>query len=70
MKFHIMDHTGHTTIDFDETQHVEAMEKFQALLGEKKIVGTRKLGETDYTKVKNFEELQDESIFTPARQGG
>jgi len=70
MKFHIMDHTGHSTLEFTPAEHADAMAKFNALLGEKKIVGTRKAGETEYKKVKSFDQLEDESVFTPARQGG
>ena len=70
MKFNVMDHTGHSTIEFTEDQRVEAQAKFDELLAEGKIAGTRRMGETDYQKVKSFSELQDETTFTPARQGG
>ncbi len=70
MKFNVMDHTGHTTLEFSADQKAEAQTKFDALLAEGKIAGTRKLGETDYQKVKSFDQLADETIFTPARQGG
>jgi hypothetical protein len=70
MKFNIMDHTGHSTVEFTEVQKADANAKFTELLAEGKIAGTRKLGDTDYQKVKSFEQVQDETVFTPARQGG
>ena len=70
LKFHVMDHSGHSTIEFTSEQKAEAQAKFDELLAEKKIVGTRKTGEQDYKAVKAFSELQDEAVFTPARQGG
>ena len=70
MKFYVMDHTGHSTLEFISEQKAEASGKFDALLAEGKIAGTRKAGETDYQKVKSFDQLADETIFTPARQGG
>jgi len=65
-----MDHTGHSTLEFTAEQKADASAKFAELLAEKKIVGTRKEGEMDYRKVKSFEQIEDEAIFTPARVGG
>jgi hypothetical protein len=70
MKFNIMDQTGHTTLEFTAEQKAEAQATFDRLLAEGKIAGTRKAGETDYQKVKSFDQLADETTFTPARQGG
>lgn len=70
MKFNVMDHTGHTTLEFTAEQKAEASAKFTELLAEGKIAGTRKVGQTDYQKVKSFDQLEDETTFTPARQGG
>ncbi len=70
MKFNVMDHTGHTTLEFTAEQKAEANAKFTELLAEGKIAGTRKAGQTDYQKVKSFDQLEDETTFTPARQGG
>jgi hypothetical protein len=70
MKFNIMDQTGHTTLEFTSEQKAEAQATFDRLLAEGKIAGTRKLGETDYAKVKSFEQVQDETVFTPQRVGG
>jgi hypothetical protein len=70
MKFNVMDHTGHTTLEFTAEQKAEANATFDRLLTEGKIAGTRKAGATDYQKVKSFDQLEDETTFTPARQGG
>lgn len=70
MKFNVMDHTGHSTLEFTADQKAEAQKTFDALLAEGKIAGTRKTGQTDYQKVKSFDQLEDETTFTPARQGG
>lgn len=70
MKFNVMDHTGHSTLEFTADQKAEANATFDRLLAEGKIAGTRKAGATDYQKVKSFDQLEDETTFTPARQGG
>ena len=70
MKFNVMDHTGHTTLEFTAEQKAEANATFDRLLAEGKIAGTRKVSQTDYQKVKSFDQLEDETTFTPARQGG
>jgi hypothetical protein len=70
MKFYVMDHTGHSTVEFTEAQRGEAQAKFDSLLAEGKIAGTRKHGASDYQKIKSFDQLQDETTFTPPRVGG
>ena len=70
MKFFVMDHTGHSTLEFTEAQKADAQAKFDELLAEGKIAGTRKEGAHDYQKVKSFDELSDETTFTPQRVGG
>jgi len=70
MKFQVMDHTGHSTLEFSEAQRADAQEKFTTLLAEGKIAGTRKTGERDYQNIKQFDDVRDETIFTPHRQGG
>jgi len=70
MKFYVMDHTGHSTLEFSAAQKAKAQKTFDALLAEGKIAGTRRAGETDYVKVKAFSELADETTFTPPRVGG
>ncbi len=69
--FKVMDYSGHTTLEFKESEVAEAMEKFRALVeDEKKTAGTRKAGETDYTVVRDYKATQDETIFAPAMAGG
>lgn len=70
MKFFVMDHTGHSTLEFTEAQKGDAQAKFDELLAKGKIAGTRKAGASDYQKVKSFDELSDETTFTPQRVGG
>ena len=72
-KHQIMDHSGHSTIEFDRSNTVElkeAMERFEKLTKSGHISGTRNAGETEYTKVKDFKDTRDETIFTTARQAG
>jgi hypothetical protein len=64
-----MDHTGHSTIDITD-QNV-AMEKFNDLVKNQKMTAaTRNAGETDYTVVKDPNDLKDETLFVPHMQGG
>jgi hypothetical protein len=74
MKFFVMDHTGHSTIEFDPENTIdtdEAMARFDQLVGEQKFTAaTRKKGETEYRKIKSSGEIQDETLFIPALQGG
>ena len=70
MKFNIMDHSGHSTLEFTPEQKADASTKFAELLAEGKIASTRKAGATDYQKIKGFGEVQDEVLFTPHRVGG
>ena len=73
MKHLIMDHTGHSTIEFDPADTVqltEAMARFKALTGAGGVAATRRAGETDYQVVKKFEDTWDETLFVPQMRGG
>ena len=70
MKFHIMDQSGHSTLEFSKDETTQAMEKFHALIGDKYTAATRKAGQTDYTVIKDGKQAQDETLFVPALQGG
>jgi hypothetical protein len=74
MKFFILDQTGHSTLTFDDANVVDleqALTEFNDLVKERKFTAaTRRKGETEYTKVKTAQELQDETLFVPALQGG
>lgn len=74
MRYHkIMDHSGHTTIAFDETNTVEvseAMARFEALTRDGHTAGTRKAGEVDYTVTKTFDPTADETVFLRPKAGG
>ena len=72
-KHDIMDHTGHTTVEFDKADPAalkEAQERFDKLVAEHHTAATRKAGEKDYTVVKAFDPTADETIFTLPRRGG
>jgi len=69
----IMDQTGHTTIKFDAANTVElseAMERFSDLTSKGYRAATRKVGEHDYTLVKDFDPTVDETLFIPQMKGG
>lgn len=71
-KFFVHDATGHTTLDYDlrdSAQVKEAMEKFAELM-KNGAAGTRKAGEKDYKQVRSFHQIEDETVFLRAMQGG
>ena len=73
-KHFVMDHSGHSTIEFDASNTVDldaAMARFEALTKYRSCAAaTRKAGETDYKVVKKFEDTQDETLFVPQLKGG
>ena len=73
-KHHLMDSTGHSTVEFDKADPAavkEAMERFEKLVGEQKhTAANRKEGERDYTVTKTFDPTADETLFVPAMRGG
>lgn len=74
MKFEIMDHTGHSTVEFDKANKAEverAMKTFARLVGNgKMLAATREAGDKDYTVVRDFEDLKAETLFVPQMRGG
>lgn len=71
-KFFVHDHTGHTVLEYDLKDHPqvkEAMEKFEELI-KGGAAGTRKSGEKDYKQVRGFNQIEDETVFLRAMQGG
>jgi hypothetical protein len=73
-KLSIMDHTGHSTVDFDKADTVSseaAMARFAELVGDRKYTAaTRKAGEHDYKVVRSFADVEDETLLKPPLQGG
>ncbi len=69
MKFHVMDHTGHSTIEFDKSQTSEAMEKFYDLLNQGHAAAHRDEGQRDYHVSRRFKQA-DETLFVPHYVGG
>lgn len=70
MKFYVMDHTGHSTIEFTAEQRAEADAKFKTLLEEGKTAATRKVGAPDYAVIRDPGQVQDETLFIPHLKGG
>lgn len=73
MKFLVMDHTGHTTLEFDPSNTVDldaAMKRFEALTKSGHAAAVRKPGERDYTVIKSFDPAAEETLFAPPMQGG
>lgn len=73
-KHEIMDHTGHSTIEFDKAKTADldaAMKRFEELVGEKKMLAvTREPGDPHYTVAKTFRETKTETLFRPQMAGG
>jgi hypothetical protein len=73
MKFQIMDHTGHSTIEFDKANTADldaVVAKFNELKASGHVAATRKAGETDYKVIKSPDDVQDETLFVPQLRGG
>ena len=70
----IMDHSGHTTIEFDKSNTADldaAVARFNALRKSGHTAATRKIGETEYkAPVKDFKDTEDETLFIPQLIGG
>lgn len=72
-KQHVMDHTGHTTIEFDPsntTQLDEALARHKELTAAGATSATRNAGEKDYTVARAFDPTADETLYIPRLQGG
>lgn len=78
-KLQIMDHSGHTTMEFDAKTEAgadhpavkEAMEKFNELIGRKYTAGKRVPGgDGKFELVRKFDPLAEEIIMMPPLQGG
>jgi ribosomal protein L10 len=70
MKFFVMDHSGHTTLEFTDEQKAEAQKVFDEFVKEGKTAATRKKGSTDYNVIRDPNKIQDETLFVPRMQGG
>lgn len=71
--FQVMDHTGHSVVDFDKADPAsmkQAEALFNKLVGESNRVAQRKSGETDYKVSKEFDPTQDEALVIRPLQGG
>jgi hypothetical protein len=72
-KHFVMDHTGHSTVEFDKldpAQLKEANDRFEALIKEGHVAAPRKTGSTEYDVIKDPSQQQDETLFVPHMRGG
>jgi len=72
-KHFLMDHTGHSTVEFDKLDPVElkaANDRFEALIKNGSIAATREAGATEYEVIKRSSQQQDETLFVPQMRGG
>ena len=70
---HVMDHSGHSTHPFDETNTVsvkEAEARFKELTGRGFVAAERFLSGTDRHHVKAFDPAAEDTLFIPQRAGG
>ena len=69
-KLQILDHTGHTTVEFDEANVAEAMAKFQALVKEAGYTAAVKTGDGTHRVVREFDPTAEETLIIPRLKGG
>jgi hypothetical protein len=69
MKFHVLDYTGHSTMEFTESQKDEARLLFGELVERGFLPAHRGEGESDNTVSRRFSEA-DETLFVPHLRGG
>lgn len=70
---HVMDQTGHSTVEFDKADPAavsEAMGRFTALVRAGHTAAVRNAGESDYKVAKTFDPAADETLFVPHLKGG
>lgn len=71
-KLHIMDHSGHSTIDFDKANTIsvaEAERRFKELTGAGFTAAVR-AGPGESKVVKAFDPNAEETLLIPPLQGG
>ena len=69
---HVMDHTGHTTIDFDAANAemlADAQKRFEELIGNG-YTAAKRTGPGELEQVRTFDPSIDETVFTPRLVGG
>lgn len=73
MKFLIMDHTGHSTREFDEDNPLmreEAKKIFVTLIEQGNTAATREAGAVDYKVIRDPADCLAETLFIPRMKGG
>lgn len=69
----IMDHTGHSTVEFDPSKTVdlrEAMERFERLTKSGHAAAVKNPGDAGYKLTRTFDPTAEETLFVPQMQGG
>lgn len=73
-KLQVMDHSGHTTLEFDSATKngvSEAMERFNELIEKKYTAGKRIAGsDGKFHLIRQFDPAAEEIIMMPPLQGG
>ena len=72
-KMNIMDHTGHTAMEFDAKTKdgvSEAMERFNELVKEHKYTAAARVGDGQFKIIRSFDPTATEIILHPQLQGG
>jgi hypothetical protein len=70
MKFYIMDQTGHSTVEFKDSETDVAMKKFMELTKTKKKIAAVRTGEGQLRKTSAFDPDADEMVFFSPMRGG
>lgn len=71
MKFQVMDHTGHSTVEYSPDQHSAAMAKFNELLKSGHTAAEKKSSTPgELTQIRSLDPSVEEVVFFPPLQGG
>lgn len=70
MRISIMDHTGHSTVEFKPQETDAAMAKLKALLGDGFTIAGRNEGETDYVVTRDPDDTKTDWLAVPQMKGG
>ena len=72
-KLEVIDHTGHTTIEFDKldpAQKRAMQDKIAEVLDKGGVAATRKAGQKDYKVIRDPAQASDETLLSPQYRGG
>jgi len=69
MKFQVLDHTGHTTLEFEPDMMADAMAKFEALIKDGHVAA-KKVGQGEFQQMRAMDPNVQEVVFYPQLRGG